>query len=741
MLRMPQSLNRLFWRMTLPVPIMLVVGILLLLFALPKAVEWNIKVTAKENALQVARDYRSIRDYYNTYVVEEVRSDSDVEVSHMHLESEGSIPSPATFLKEMTKQRGSDDVAISLVSPMPFNARGEQALDSFQQQAWDTLTQTPDDILVSIDRKNGKDIVRVAIADRMTAESCVNCHNSHPDSPRQDWSLGDVRGVLEVQSDVGAQLARGTSLSIGLIVALSIGGAFLALINGLNARTVAKPLNDMSQALLQLSTGKRDFELPDSEQTEEVQRLWNAFHAFRKHDEEREALGRQVHALAYYDSLTDLPNRASFRERLESEIARAMDEPGLMIAVMLLDLDHFRDVNNALGHDAGDELLRTLGRRLSEIRGHEMLVARISEDEFGVMICERGDPAHEQEAASESVRRIIAAVEEPIEWEDQALTLSGSLGISIYPRDGGDSSALLKHADLALDQAKKEGRRTYRYYSQDMEAEVVQRIQLTRDLRVALEKDELYPCFQPQYDVQSGDIIGAELLLRWRRADGTNVSPGEFIPVAEQSGLIVPIGRRILREACKFSLAWQEAGMAPIRIAVNVSAIEFDQPDFVDGVEEVLTETGLDPKLLELELTESATMNEVDLVIGVMKRLHDMGIALAIDDFGTGYSSMSYLKRLPIDRLKIDQSFVRDLMTDRDDAAIARTIIGLAKNLNLHVIAEGVEDSETLAFLQSEQCDEAQGFYFARPLPADEFFDFVLKHQREQDAGVTAKAI
>lgn len=727
--------------MTLPVPMMLVVGILLLLFALPKAVEWNIKITARENALQVARDYRSIRDYYNTYVVNEVLANGDVEVSHMHLGSDSSIPSPATFLKEMTSQRGSDDVVISLVSPLPFISREQQPLDSFQQQAWDALTAKPDDVLVSIDQKNGRDVVRVAIADRMTAESCVGCHNSHPDSPRHDWSLGDVRGVLEVQSDVGAQLARGTSLSIGLIVALSIGGAFLAFINGLNARTVAKPLNDMSQALLKLATGKRDFRLPDSEQTEEVKQLWNAFHAFQQHDEEREALGRQVHALAYYDALTDLPNRASFRERLESEIARAKSEPGLMIAVMLLDLDHFRDVNNALGHDAGDELLRTLGRRLSEIKGHDMLVARISEDEFGVMICELGDHEHEQEAASESVRKIIAAVEEPIQWEDQALTLSGSLGISIYPKDGSDSSSLLKHADLALDQAKKEGRRTYRYYSQNMEAEVVQRIQMTRDLRAALENDELFPCFQPQYDVQSGDIIGAELLLRWRRADGSHVSPGEFIPVAEQSGLIIPIGRRILQTACDMSLAWQKAGMAPIRIAVNVSAIEFDQPDFVDSVQEVLARTGLDPKLLELELTESATMNEVDLVIAVMKRLHDMGIALAIDDFGTGYSSMSYLKQLPIDRLKIDQSFVRDLMTDRDDAAIARTIIGLAKNLDLHVIAEGVEDSETLAFLQAEECDEAQGYYFARPLPAEEFFDFVVKHQQEQGTGVTAQAI
>ena len=738
---MPQSLNRLFWRMTLPVPIMLVVGILLLLFALPKAVEWNIKVTARENALQVAQDYRSIRDYYNTYVVEEVQSNADVTVSHMHLDSNGSIPSPATFLKEMTQQRGSDDVSISLVSPLPFKSRAQEPLDGFQQQAWNTLLEKPDEVLVRIEERDGKDIVRVAIADRLTAESCVSCHNSHPDSPRHEWSLGDVRGVLEVQSDVGAQLARGTSLSVGLIVALSIGGAFLAFMNGLNARTVAKPLNDMSQALLQLSTGKRDFQLPASEQTEEVKRLWNAFNAFRKHDEEREALGQQVHALAYYDALTDLPNRASFRERLESEITRAKNEPGLMIAVMLLDLDHFRDVNNALGHDAGDELLRTLGRRLSEIKGHEMLVARISEDEFGVMICEQGAPECEQETASASVRKIIAAVEEPIEWEDQALTLSGSLGISIYPKDGADSSALLKHADLALDQAKKEGRRTYRYYSQNMEAEVVQRIQMTRDLRAALENDELYPCFQPQYDVQSGEIIGAELLLRWRKADGTNISPGEFIPVAEQSGLIVPIGRRILQDACNLSLAWQKAGMAPIRIAVNVSAIEFDQPDFVDSVQSVLAQTGLNPKLLELELTESATMNEVELVIQVMQRLHDMGIALAIDDFGTGYSSMSYLKQLPIDRLKIDQSFVRFLMTDRDDAAIARTIIGLAKNLNLHVIAEGVEDSETLAFLQAEQCDEAQGFYFARPLPADEFFDFVVKHQREQSLGVTAKAI
>lgn len=724
--------NSLFWRITSPVPLLMGAGILAMLLVVPRAVEWNIKTTAEENALELVRDFRSIRNFYTTYVVEEALRSGDIDVTHLHRDSEKSIPAPATFLMEMTREMGGELTWVNLLSPFPFPGRERPPLDAFQRDAWQHLTQNPDDVLTRVERVDGKDVVRIAVADRLQYQACVDCHNNHPDSPKHGWSLGDVRGVLEVRSFVGPQFQRGTYLSIGMAVMLGLGALFMILINGMNARAIAGPLTGMAQALKELAAGNRSSTRPEKLKTKEVQTLWEAFQVLREKDEEREALNRQVYELAYYDSLTTLPNRELFRERLEQEIRRAEANPDLLVAVVLLDLDRFRDVNNTLGHDAGDILLKQLGERLNGLEGQSMVVARMSEDEFGILICQRRAADAKAEPAASAIRKIIEAVEDPICWQGHSLNLSGSVGVAVYPTDGVDRGTLMKNADLALYHAKEEGRRTYRYYSEDFEAEVAARVQMIRDMHTAIQREEFYPCFQPQHDVQTGSVIGAELLLRWRRADGTEISPVDFIPVAERSGLIVPIGRSILQQACRLGVEWQRQGLRPIRLAVNVSAVELEQDDFVESVEAALIATGFPPRHLELELTESATMRDVESIIRVLAQLRALGVELAVDDFGTGYSSLSYLKRLPINRLKIDQSFVRHLTTDENDASITRTIIALAKNLDLNVIAEGVEEIDHVRFLADHDCDEAQGYHFSRPLPVDEFVDYLRRHQENE---------
>lgn len=726
--------NSLLWRITSPVPLLLGVGIVVMLLFVPRAVEWNIETTARETALELVRDYRSIRNFYSTYVVEEALRSGDVEVTHLHRQTEKSIPAPATFLMEMTREMGGELSLVDLFSPLPFPGRIRPPLDTFQQDAWQFLTRNPDEIMTRFEEIDGKQVVRIAVADRLQYQACVDCHNGHPDSPRRDWSLGDVRGILEVRSFVGPQIQRGTYFSAGIAIVLTIGAILMVLINGLNARAIAGPLSGMAQALKELAAGNRGSERPEKLKTKEVQTLWEAFQVLREKDEEREELNRQVYELAYYDALTTLPNRELFRERLEAEIRRAESDPNLLVAVVLLDLDRFRDVNNTLGHDTGDILLKQLGDRLSALKNHAMVVARMSEDEFGILICQRRGQDPVNEPAASAIHTIIEAVEDPIYWQGHALNLSSSVGIAVYPTDGADRAMLLKNADLALYHAKEEGRRTYRYYSKDFESEVSKRVEMIRDMHLAIEREEFYPCFQPQHDVRTGALIGGELLLRWRRPDGAEISPADFIPVAERSGLIVPIGRKILQEACRLGVEWQRQGLRPIRIAVNVSAVELELTDFVESVEAALIATGFPPRHLELEITESLTMRDVESTIRVLTRLRALGVELAVDDFGTGYSSLSYLKRLPINRLKIDQSFVRHLTTDENDASITRTIIALAKNLDLKVIAEGVEEADHLRFLADHDCDEAQGYYFSRPLPVEQFVDYLRRHQENEQS-------
>jgi len=450
----------------------------------------------------------------------------------------------------------------------------------------------------------------------------------------------------------------------------------------------------------------------------------------------RSAAEDKIHKLAYYDTLTGLPNRTLFLQNLAEKSKIKADGKTERFGVVTIDLDHFKDVNDSMGHNVGDAILRGVGKRLSSALPDTAIVSRSGEDEFAVMM-----PLSTDINTARDVAERIAGVikNEPFKVFNETFQIRSSIGVSTFPDDATDPDQVLKNADIALNRAKEEGRDRIKEYSEDFDRAVQARFQMLRDLRDAMEHEELQLYYQPQLDLRTGEIIGAEALLRWWKKDNskegsTFISPGEFIPVAEQSGLIVPIGEWVMKRACTTAKTWHTDHNLDIRIAINVSAHQFSQSDICAFTQRTLEEIGIDPHKVELEVTESVFMDDIQHTIQTLQNLHAIGVELAIDDFGTGYSSLSYLRQFPIDRLKIDQSFIRNALNDQDDAAIARTIIALGRALNLKVIAEGVETKEHENFLVAEGCDEVQGFRYCRPIHEDDFLKFALGYNGKLDS-------
>ncbi|MBB5018778.1 diguanylate cyclase (GGDEF)-like protein/PAS domain S-box-containing protein [Chitinivorax tropicus] len=431
---------------------------------------------------------------------------------------------------------------------------------------------------------------------------------------------------------------------------------------------------------------------------------------------ERKAQAEHIQFLANFDVLTQLPNRQLFKDRVHTAIATA-HRMRSRLALLFIDLDRFKNINDSLGHHVGDTLLQLVAERLKQVVREADTVARMGGDEFVVMLTD----LRNGEDAAPIAQKVINIITQPYALNDHDLRLTPSIGISVYPDDGEDFETLVKHADAAMYHAKDSGRNNYQFFTHNMNARVFEHLMMENSLRRALEREEFLVYYQPQVDVQTGAIIGAEALIRWRHPEFGLVSPAKFIPVAEESGLIVPISDWVLRTVCRQGQIWIAQGLPAIPISINVSALHFKQKDFIDKLIAALDQTERPPELVELELTESILMQDAEAAIANMGRLKGIGVRLSIDDFGTGYSSLSYLKRFPIDKLKIDQSFVRDLPHDADNAAITAAIISLAQSLHLQVIAEGVEDEEQRDFLLSRGCTENQGFLHSPPLPAEEF--------------------
>ncbi len=443
---------------------------------------------------------------------------------------------------------------------------------------------------------------------------------------------------------------------------------------------------------------------------------------------ERLAAQESIRQLAYFDPLTELPNRRMLEDRVRQALATAERERK-QSALLFIDLDQFKTINDSLGHSAGDQLLIEVARRLQACVRRMDTVARLGGDEFVVLLTDVT-----LEGASEVARKILDVVARSFQFNEHELGVTPSLGISIYPQDGRDFETLLKHADTAMYRAKDAGRNAFQFFTSEMNEAALERLMLENSLRQGLERGEFILYYQPQVNVRSGQIVGAEALVRWRHPKIGLVPPGKFIPAAEISGLIVSIGEWVLRESCRQNKAWQDAGLPSISVAVNISSVQFRGGQLEENVRSVLAETGMPAECLELELTEGILMGGASETVDTLKRMSDMGVKLAIDDFGTGYSSLSYLKRFPIDKLKIDQSFVRDIVVDPDDLAIANAVISMGHSLRLSVIAEGVERSEQLEILTKEGCDEVQGYYFSAPLPAADFAE--LLRQQKVSSGV-----
>jgi len=437
---------------------------------------------------------------------------------------------------------------------------------------------------------------------------------------------------------------------------------------------------------------------------------------------ERKLAERRLDYLAHNDHLTGLPNRMQFIERLEYAMADAARNERL-VGIVFLDLDRFKYINDSLGHQAGDMLLQEVAVRLSGAVRRGDTVARFSGDEFALVLADMGHV----DDATHVAQKILDVFKQPFRLSGRELFVSASLGITLYPFDDRDAPGLLRNADVAMYRAKESGRNSYQFYAAEMTEKATERLSLENDLRSALDRGELLLHYQPIADCKSGRLLGMEALLRWNHSSRGMISPLQFIPLAEETGLIVPIGEWVLRTACQQCKTWHKLGYPSLYVAVNISARQFHRQDLAASIHNILQSCGLHPSSLTLELTESLIMQQADAAIAALRELKAMDMRLSVDDFGTGYSSLSYLKRFPIDTLKIDKSFVRDIPGDADDAAIAGAVITMAHSLGLKVVAEGVETAEQLQFLREHNCDTMQGYYFNRPLPAEQF-EVMLKN-------------
>ena len=450
----------------------------------------------------------------------------------------------------------------------------------------------------------------------------------------------------------------------------------------------------------------------------------------------------QIHVLAYFDTLTELPNRVMFKEHLNKALARAQRRNAL-VAILILDLDRFKRINDTLGHNIGDQLLREVAQCLVKtVRKEDLIahhssdeqstnIARLGGDEFAILLTDLDSV----QGAAKVARRTIEALSAPISLGGQEVFVTASIGISVFPFDGDNVDAVLKNADTAMYHAKSEGRNNYQYYTKSMNASAFENLALEYSLRRALEREEFVLYYQPQISLDTGEIVGVEALIRWQHPEMGMLSPLQFIPLALETGLIVPMDEWGLRRACRQAKEWADTGLRALRVSVNLSGYQFRQQQLTQSIARILSETRLDPTLLNIELTESTIMQNAEEAIKTLHELKEMGIKLSVDDFGTGYSSLSYLKRFPLDTLKIDRSFIKDITTDPDDEALTRAIIAMSNSLKLKVVAEGVETEAQLEFLLRNGCDEFQGYLFSRPVPASEITEMLRNGIRQAGLG------
>jgi len=539
-------------------------------------------------------------------------------------------------------------------------------------------------------------------------QSCVNCHNASPDSPKRDWKVGDVRGLIEVVQPIETILAGSRALSRDLVAGGMIAGIVLLGLLLANALQLIRPLRDLTRSIHAMARGAKDEAIPHTTRTDELGTVARALEHLQQETEERARAEALVTHMAHHDALTRLPNRLRFREELEQGLARAHGEDAL--AVLCLDLDNFKAVNDTLGHPVGDALLKVVAERLLEGAGETNTVARLGGDEFAIVQTGAAQPV----GATVLAQHLIETIAAPYEIDGHSVVIGTSIGIAVAPNDGTDPDAILKNADLALYRAKAEGRGGYRFFEAAMDASMQARRLLELDLRSALGLNQFELMYQPLVDLTTADVKGFEALLRWRHPERGLVSPAEFIPLAEEIGLITQIGAWVLRRACAEAATWP----SHLTVAVNLSPVQFTSKALVLDVVTALGTSSLAPRRLELEITEAVLLHDTEATLATLTHLKGLGVHISMDDFGTGYSSLSYLRKFPFDKIKIDQSFIRDLSKTPESMAIVRAVAGLGRSLGISTTAEGVETLEQLRTVKAEGCTQVQGYLLSRPLAA-----------------------
>ncbi len=610
----------------------------------------------------------------------------------------------------------------SVLAGQTKNFSLEYSARSSTDEAWFLLTVTP----LADDRRNGAVVMHLNITEqkrskieRSAMEAALFVERNRAQVTLN--SIGDAVACTDISGNITflnpvAQQMTGWSLQE------AVNKPIAEVVRVLDARTreiaVANPqtAHVPSSSIMLRRDGS---EIPIEDSAAPIHdydgQVTGAVIVFRDVSATR-AMALQIAYSANHDFLTNLPNRLLLSDRIGHAIALARRHKK-RVGVLFMDLDGFKHINDSLGHRVGDKLLQSVAGRLAKCIRSGDTVSRQGGDEFVLLLSE----VEGLEEAAIAATRMLAEVANVHSVEEQELHITTSIGISIYPDDGVDAETLIRNADTAMYQAKENGRQSYRFFESEMNVRAVERQSMEAGLRRALERQEFALHYQPKIDLTTGRITGAEALLRWMHPTQGQIPPVQFIPIAEACGLILPIGAWVLRQACHQAQAWNDAGLPPITMAVNVSAMEFRDNGFLERVILILRETGLNPALLEIELTESVLMKQAESTAAILKTLRDKGVQVAIDDFGTGYSSLSYLRKFPVDALKIDRSFIQQIGASVDDATIVTAVIGMARSLKLRVVAEGVETQDHLEFLRSHQCDEAQGYYFSRPVPSLEF--------------------
>lgn len=650
-------------------------GVVSLAVSLPDSMRSAAIDAVYRSNLDIAEQIKTVRGYYTERVVAKVRKNGAMTSSWDHLGSDAAIPLPATLVHEVSDLLARRATTLTLVSPYPWPHRASRLMDEFQVAAWVAFQTAPDRIFSREDVVDGRRVLRVAVADRMNSQTCVDCHNADPLSPRHDWKIGDVRAVLEVSKVTEPYLAAADQRAgtiVGLVAAAATGIAVVI-----------------------------------------VAFAW----IIRRNHRAKERADARVHFLAYRDQMTGLLNRANLMSALDERLADSR-RTGERIAVHYIDLDRFKAINDTLGHPTGDAVLVEVARRLRGLAGPGDLVGRLGGDEFVFVQVDLADVA----AALRRADEIVEVMNRPVTAGSNQVPISASVGVMSVEVGRADALALIKAADLALYRAKALGRNRHVFYSSDLEIEAADRIRLEKRLRTALADDALALHVQPIFGVVSRRIEVLEVLVRLRDEDGSLVSPARFIPLAEELGLIPEIGATILERACTIAAGWPDG----VRLAVNISPLQFGSPEVVgirlaERVKGALERSGLPPSRLELEITEGCLLADSPLVLEELEAIRALGVGIALDDFGVGYSSLAYLTRVPIDKLKIDGSFVASASGgNRATPPVLEAIVRLARALGLGIVAEGVETAEQLCLSRALGVDQIQGYHCGRPRPIEE---------------------